>query len=166
MHPGQDPCILVYESNGCNEYDMSYSDISMKVFAKNTVYYLLGIFKQYFECEEYNQLSLRESIKLILSKDSPIPYDSKRNMPTYPVQMELIHSGLQEVRKKVPEALFYGSVVNDMSRALDSSALFLCDEDFHHTDFEVQSILNSMSSGEKDCSDPHMEVFLAKVCNY
>jgi hypothetical protein len=162
MHPGQDPCILVYESNGCNEYDTSYSDLSMKLFAKNTSYYLLGIFKQYFESGKYDQLSLRESIKLILSTDTT-PYEPTRSMPIYPVQLELIRSGLQEVRKTVPEALFYGSVTNDMSRALSASAGFLCDEDFHHTHFEVQSILNDLSSGEKDQSDPHMEVFLANM---
>eukprot|EP01034_Spumella_vulgaris_P029701 gene29701-36792_t len=91
----------------------------MKEFTKNGIYYMMGVFKEYFESGRYADTSLRDSIRRIIPTDCR-NFEANHCVPELPTQMRLTLAGLQEVRQTVPEALFYGSLTQYEDRTVAS----------------------------------------------
>jgi hypothetical protein len=162
----QKPCILVWDSSGRNQYGLEAfeSRTNMQLFAKNGIYFLLGVFIEYFESGHYNNMSLRESIRRIVPINDK-HFSSNLFVPVFSTQMELTHKGLKYVRKSIPEALFYGSICDTAHTAQDDS-MSLQDTHFHHTDEQVVCILDTIAavSGEQNQKHrPTMKVFLRSL---
>jgi hypothetical protein len=79
--------------------------------AKINIYYMLGVFKTYFEHEKYRKLSFKEGLNQILPAAR---LENKRRhfqsffLTKHPFLRQMIDVGLSEIRKKVPNATFYG----------------------------------------------------------
>ena len=74
-------------------------------FFKNGTYFLLGLFKTYFDTPCYNHLPVREAMKQILmtsNVDSVVKANEK-------IAGQMVSTGLHYVRLYTPEAVFYGS---------------------------------------------------------
>ncbi|XP_065220757.1 uncharacterized protein LOC135845840 [Planococcus citri] len=71
--------------------------------AVNSVYYMLGVFKTYFEDEKYKVLPLREGLSRLLPKEAWKTRFFERNS----FADDMIDLGLSEVQKLVPDAMHY-----------------------------------------------------------
>ncbi|XP_065218632.1 uncharacterized protein LOC135844387 isoform X4 [Planococcus citri] len=77
-------------------------------FPVNSVYYMLGVFKTYFGHEKYKVLPLREGLNQLLPKEAqeahknPCDFFAKHSFAD-----DMINLGLSEVRKVVPDAMYY-----------------------------------------------------------
>jgi hypothetical protein len=112
---GQWPCIKVLD---CMLWDITGKNDARDSYPKNTVYHLLGLFKTYFENEEYKQMPLRKGIEKlcpippprhdngIKRKNQPPPLFRPDNDQQFTYRM--ICLGLDEVRKKHKKAIVYG----------------------------------------------------------
>lgn len=107
----QKPIILVGQFSSSNSRD--YNPL-------NNVYYLLGLFKTYFENEKYEKLPLREAMNQILPTnhtDSCCFHDNERirKWPPFalyfhekhPFMQEMVDIGFAAVREEVPNATLY-----------------------------------------------------------
>ncbi|XP_065218266.1 uncharacterized protein LOC135844087 [Planococcus citri] len=70
----------------------------------NSVYFMIGIFKTYFENEKYKILPFRESLNEIL----PEKKYYQDFFETHSFAYDMFDLGLSEVQKRVPNATFYG----------------------------------------------------------
>ncbi|XP_065206919.1 uncharacterized protein LOC135836185 [Planococcus citri] len=73
-------------------------------FPLNSVYYMFGVFRTYFENEKFKVLPLREGLRQILPEDacSLISFFLKHSFAN-----DMIELGLSEVQKVVPDAIYY-----------------------------------------------------------
>jgi hypothetical protein len=81
-----------------------WADADIDRFHERTdsVYYMIGLFKTYFERKKYRKLPLREGLQCI------IPEDHERTLPVAsPFVRKMMELGLSEVRKQIPNATFY-----------------------------------------------------------
>ena len=115
----QEPCISVLD---CLYWKPTYTnakDDGQGILPKNTVYYLLGLFKTYFENKDYAQMPLRKGIARIFPS-TPAHYDYMHKVKPGPLFYanhldgdnsqfiyDMICLGLDEVRKTDPEAILY-----------------------------------------------------------
>lgn len=117
----QRPCIKVLD---LENWPFTKSS-SPRSFSKNGTYYLLGLFKEYFENSKYSSLPLRPGIVKIfednyekarhITKEAFYPgegfyqdgqdsrYDTIKSTTVW------INSGLEEVKKRYPDAILYGT---------------------------------------------------------
>jgi hypothetical protein len=97
----QEPCIEVPNIYGSFT---EYAD-SDEAFYRNSIYYMIGLFKTYFESEKYRKLPLREGFKRIL----PAEAETERYnfFGTSPMVRSMIDIGLSEVSKQVSNATLY-----------------------------------------------------------
>jgi hypothetical protein len=99
----QQPCISIID---VERWAVECGNESRYAFPKNTIYYLLGLFKTYFDNSAYRQLPLREGIGKILLQQKSEGYIG--GMEQSPFVHAMIDLGLNEVRKTYPDAIFYG----------------------------------------------------------
>ncbi|XP_065218630.1 uncharacterized protein LOC135844387 isoform X2 [Planococcus citri] len=74
-------------------------------FCLNSVYYMLGVFNTYFGNEKYKALPLREGLNQLIPEESfkcPLDFFAKHSFAD-----DMINLGLTEVRKLVPNAVYY-----------------------------------------------------------
>jgi hypothetical protein len=101
----QEPCMYIVDllswylaaTNQAREVDH---------FPKNSIYYMLGLFKTYFEHEKYKKLPLRAWLDQILPEDMEYYSSFFRK---HPFVHNMIDIGLSEVQKQVPDAILYKS---------------------------------------------------------
>lgn len=74
--------------------------------ALNNIYYILGLFKTYFENDEYNKLPLRGGINKMFSEQT-FEENNRYFDEKHPFSIRMINIGLLEVRKLIPEARLY-----------------------------------------------------------
>ncbi|XP_065218491.1 uncharacterized protein LOC135844267 [Planococcus citri] len=74
-------------------------------FCLNSVYYMLGVFKTYFDQEKYKVLPLREGLNQFLPKGS---YNNGQAFfAKHSFADDMINLGFSEVQKLVPNAMYY-----------------------------------------------------------
>lgn len=117
---GQHPCVSVidvekWELIRLDKNDIKRGNAYKHYFAKNGTYYLLGLFKYYFENQHYNNLDLRPGIeKIYLSNDVAAKNYELCERRCYKPEfndftMQMINLGLEEVHKTYPQAILYGT---------------------------------------------------------
>ncbi|XP_065218633.1 uncharacterized protein LOC135844387 isoform X5 [Planococcus citri] len=74
-------------------------------FCVNSVYYMLGVFKTYFGHEKYNVLPLRKGLNQLLPKEAF--KNGQAFFAKHSFADDMINSGLSEVQKVVPDAVYY-----------------------------------------------------------
>lgn len=87
---GQEPCLEVFDLTG---WFYNLEERRKYDHPKNSVYYMIGVFKTYFENSKYQKLSFREGLK-------------EMNLPAYPKDKEpvvarMIDLGLSEVKSRL-----------------------------------------------------------------
>ncbi|MBX9890238.1 MAG: hypothetical protein K2X94_03145 [Amoebophilaceae bacterium] len=98
----QEPCLSVID---VERWDLEHGNESGYAFPKNGTYYILGIFRTYFDHKEYNHLPLRKGIeKIVEQRNAEGVVWTKES----PFVRAMIYLGLDEVKKTYPEAIFYG----------------------------------------------------------
>ncbi|XP_065218528.1 uncharacterized protein LOC135844298 isoform X1 [Planococcus citri] len=113
----QKPCLYIIDLTDLmfsaimdkDEIDKNKQQYSMwrgksDIFCLNSVYYMLGVFKTYFENENYKVLPLREGLNQLVPK-KPCYGDFFEEENSFVDDM--INLGLSEVRKLVPDAVYY-----------------------------------------------------------
>lgn len=80
----------------------------------NGTYYMLGLFRAYFENEKYKNIPVREGIDQIIRAETDEFYSPPRRYHLHPFLRSTIDMGLSEVKKQVPNARFYENVQNDI----------------------------------------------------
>ncbi|XP_065219589.1 uncharacterized protein LOC135845055 [Planococcus citri] len=73
-------------------------------FYLNSVYFMIGVFKTYFENEKYKILPFREGLNVILPEKNYYNSFFEKHLFAY----DMYDLGLSEVQKRVPNAKFYG----------------------------------------------------------
>jgi hypothetical protein len=89
--------------NVLSQRENGYND-----FAKNGAYYLLGIFKEYFEQEQYSALQLKDGLIEVYKEREVSIFKKYHATSRNPFVREMIYSGLTEVQKTHEEAVLYG----------------------------------------------------------
>jgi hypothetical protein len=90
-------------------WNVKYRNNSEENFYKNATYFLLGIFKTYFEQEEYSKYPIRKAIEILYQKDYVLSKNhNKELMYDDSFRHKMICLGLEEIRKFHPEAVYYG----------------------------------------------------------
>ncbi|TSJ80491.1 MAG: hypothetical protein NMK33_03220 [Candidatus Cardinium sp.] len=103
----QEPCIYVidlfssYLKERCKEEENFYH------FSKNSSYYIIGLFKTHFEYKKYKNLPFRVGLDQILPTDRKEYYSFFKE---HPFAHKMMRIGLEEVQKKVPDAILYKSI--------------------------------------------------------
>lgn len=103
----QEPCIDVIDLFSAYLDERRDKEENFYHFAKNSAYYIIGIFKTYFEHAKYNKLPFREGLDQILPTDRRESYSFFKQ---HPFADKMIRIGLEEVQKKVPDARLYKSL--------------------------------------------------------
>lgn len=103
----QEPCIYVIDLFLAYLDERRDKEANFYHFAKNSAYYIIGLFKTYFEHEKYNKLPFREGLDQILPTDLRESYSFFKQ---HPFADKMIRIGLEEVQKKVPDARLYKSL--------------------------------------------------------
>ncbi|XP_065218631.1 uncharacterized protein LOC135844387 isoform X3 [Planococcus citri] len=111
----QKPCLYIIDLTrwlitdkdkiGKNKERESFWGKKSDNFPLNSVYYMLGVFKTYFENEKYKKLPLREALDILLPKEAKAK--SVDFFKTHSFVDCMINLGLSEVRKVVPSAMYY-----------------------------------------------------------
>jgi hypothetical protein len=81
-----------------------------KCFAGNGAYYLLGIFKEYFEKEQYSAIKLQDGITKVYKERGVSIFKEYHAKPQNPFVRAMVYIGLEEVQKTHPEAALYGEL--------------------------------------------------------
>ncbi|KAL6954111.1 hypothetical protein U1Q18_049577 [Sarracenia purpurea var. burkii] len=114
-----DPCFASLDQHPClvtlclflwtlrNESESIRSEEDDYNFAKNSIYYMLGVFKTYFEHEKYRRLPFRQGLDHIVPRYK-FYRDFVSEVWRHPLVRHMIDVGLSEVQKQVPSATFYG----------------------------------------------------------
>ncbi|XP_065218635.1 uncharacterized protein LOC135844387 isoform X7 [Planococcus citri] len=74
-------------------------------FCVNSIFYMLGVFKTYFGHEKYKVLPLREGLNQLLPKEAY--KNGSEFFAKHSFADDMINLGLSEVRKLVPNAMYY-----------------------------------------------------------
>lgn len=116
--------VFCIKSFDLEEWCYTASPNSRHSFRKNGTYYLLGLFKEYFENKKYSDLSLRAGLKTMFEEQHGKIHDKGIYYPSDYFYIDdrgesshvnakfttaMLDSGLAEVQKKYPEASFYGT---------------------------------------------------------
>ena len=98
------PCIIALDLLDWNVM----SNDGYKTFSKNGAYYLLGIFKEYFEKGHYNTLKLREGIIKIHENRGITDIKKFYTRSESSFTKEMIYIGFNTVKKRYEKATLYG----------------------------------------------------------
>jgi hypothetical protein len=99
---GQEPCIKVID------FEFWYPEVTDDVggmcngeyaFAKNSTYYLLGLFKTYIESKEYNNFPVRTAFKKILAPYTDLIGERKDQKAYKEFEINMITLGFSEICK-------------------------------------------------------------------
>ncbi|XP_065217530.1 uncharacterized protein LOC135843524 [Planococcus citri] len=87
-----------------DEHPISYWERKSPHFVLNSGYFMIGVFKTYFENEKYKILPFREALNVILPEKNYGEDFFQKHLFAY----DMFDLGLSEVQKRVPNASFYG----------------------------------------------------------
>lgn len=102
QHPFIQPLSL-WDWNPFSELEDNF-----KVFTKNGAYYLFGVFKEYFEKEQYSTLQLKDGLTEVFKERNVSIFKEFHTNPRNHFIREMIHTGLEKVKEAHPEAILYG----------------------------------------------------------